>query len=242
MALPVIDLTDWVLTFGIPDPMLEHTNSKKTPKSYEYETGKDILIGTATIDSADRAPIQSNIQKRLKSDSSLSSWLSSRRPLSEAPLFADYQASDYDKFHSAARSLMNGDGLNDTNQIATELNLEIVNSGIIIPLGQTLFHGRCDAEPSNGRPYPAFVSTTIDPIVAYNSALRRADGEGTQTVYIFQTSCEISALLCHDDESFEFEILLPPGLILDVTSVTKSVHQDLTIIEADIIDQEFQQV
>jgi hypothetical protein len=236
VALPIFDSNNWTFEFGWIHPNDRDEDGRCYTEKVTYTNAKDILIDIEHGERSDNE-VQNKVQRQLNENDDLRVWERSQTKIQDAPNFEKYRGAKYDDYHQAARNLVNAVGTSEDHELAEGLISEINMSQTILPAGQVLFHGRADKELSNGNRYPAFVSTSLDPIVALNSAKRRASAGGTRTVYILKTSGELKALWGQAGDSFEFELLLPVGLMVEETGVTKSDGGDLKVVEANIVDQ-----
>src|SRR6185312_12924681 len=92
------------------------------------------------------------------------------------------------------------------------LDAEIAASKIVLQPGQVLLHGRCDTDLVTKQPYPTYVSTTLNAVVACNSAFRRAGVDhvnGRPLVFVLTLRVPLPALWGQVGRSVEWELLLP---------------------------------
>lgn len=231
-------------TFDLINNEFRFTNTSIIDKMEGVENPDTILIFSSTqelinhlVDDVrgDRARMQSKIHGIIDADQTVQTWKNKRTNLQDLTHFPRYRDTKYDCYHNAARAIRNGTPTSDQVDLAYGLEAEILSSKVTLPLGQVLFHGRCNQEPDNGSPYPAFLSTSLCPVVALNSALRRA-GEnyqnGRPTIYVLTMQSDLPALWGQMGDTFEYELLFPPNLQID--KVNEWQRGDFDIVTASI--------
>lgn len=221
-ALPVIDLQSWALD-------LRSAKLRCT-------TALDLL--RAIIPTTDLWPVvQGAIQGRLSADRDRLTWRRERPNIGKLQHYKRYRKTGaFDDYHAAARALVAGKPMTTLqSRQAAGLQGEITTNGILLPVGQSLFHGRADRELDSAKPYPAFVSTTLDPIVALNSAIRRSLPRpgSTPTVYVLTLRRSVPGLFAQTGKRGEWEVTLGYGANVRATAVY-SVSNFL-LIQADIV-------
>jgi hypothetical protein len=161
-------------------------------------------------------------------------WKRARTLRRDLAHFRRYRRREYDIYHAAARAVAAKTA--DQRQIAMVQGLEgeINASKVRLPVGQTVFHGRADRKLTGPGPYPAFVSTSLHPIVALNHAFKRAGVKKNRpVVYVLTARVEVPTIWGHAGNTCEWELVLPPRLFVEQTSATTSGEFD--IIEAAIV-------
>lgn len=221
-TLPVISLENWAI--DLHSAVLRCT------------TGLDLL--RSIVPRTDLWPaVQGAIQDRLAADRDRLAWRRLRPKIGKLQHYKRYRkTSAYDDYHAAARALVAGQPVTASqSQMAAGLQGEITASGILLPVRQTLFHGRADRELDSAKPYPAFVSTTLDPIVALNSALRRSLPKpgSTPIVYVLTLRRSIPGLFAQSGKLGEWEVTLGYGATVNATALHNAGN--FLLIEADIV-------
>jgi hypothetical protein len=233
--MSIIDQDNWNFTFTHDTPMEVALGTAMPDTMLSFPTATD-LVHYLAHNISDHGPIQRMIGDRIKADPVARVWHNRRTRLGTLKHFPHYRKDKYDRYHAAARARALGNATSPEIALVQGLETEIDRSRIIVPVGQILFHGRANREITMVSPYPTFVSTSLEPVVAFNSALRRAgvnNEHGQPVVYILTLRCELPALWGHTNSSFEFEVLLPPLLTCVQTREYKSGSFD--VVEADII-------
>lgn len=168
-----------------------------------------------------RSRFQDSIAERLGKDPNVKTIKASRTLLKDLKHFPAYRNDQYDKYHDAARSVAGGRATAKDRHLIDGLDAEVAASAILLDAGQILFHGRCDDLLVTAHPYPSYVSTTLDPIVALNSAWRRAGNSnvnGRPIVLVLKLRVPLRALWGHVGKSHEWELLLPRGIDWEETN------------------------
>ena len=230
LVLPALDLSSWTFNFGSTGP-----RSLGTTIVRDFATTLDLLIWIAS-NSDLKSAVQMQVQERMRSDPNWKQWKRQRTFFRDAPHFDSYRGSSYDEFHAAARSIVAGIGAPPTaSQIGMYRGLmaEIASSAVILPAGQSLFHGRADRDLEALPKYPAFLSTSVDPVVASNHANKRAfNTPRRQIVYHLSLRTSRPAFFGQAGNAHEYELLLPAGLTVTANAVHRAA--DFDIVEAYI--------
>ncbi|UWQ49925.1 hypothetical protein K3720_00515 [Leisingera caerulea] len=201
----------------------------------DFKTPWDLIRYFSDKDSDDNGRYQTYIDQELKRHSEVRNWHRKRTKFSKLPHFSKYKGAAYDVYHSAARKVYSGAASVEEKRLFDGLRDEIEDHGLLAPVGQTVFHGRADDNLSTQVPYASFVSTSLDPVVAVLSAVRRhcALPEKSQKyVYLLHLLQEIPVLWGHWRNVPEWELLLPPGLVFEV--LRKHSGPNFAIIEATV--------
>lgn len=229
-----INLDRWRFVFQHSSPFDRAQGTAKADEVFEFETAADLLCHLGN-EPDDAYRFQRNISCSLKSDNMVADWRKKRTLLKDLKHFPKYRGSSYEDYHNAARDVANCKASDKQRLLFDGLLSEIEASQVIVPIGQRLFHGRADNDLHTLQPYPSFVSTTLDPIVAMNSAFRRA-GVGRNSarpvVYILTLDKPLPALWGQIGSSSEWELLLLPEL-----NVEKQANFDTTrfdLLEANV--------
>lgn len=232
-------------TFDLIDREFRFTNTSVLDKMQGIEKPDTVLNFPSTkqlvnhlVDdlAGDRAPMQSRIHDVIDVDQTVQGWKSKRTHLKDLTHFPKYRDVKYDRYHDAARAVQNGTSTKDQIALAQGLESEILSSNLALPIGQILFHGRCNQELTSGNSYPAFLSTSLCPVVALNSGFRRAGEnfkQGRPTIYVLSVQCDLPTLWGQMGNTHEYELLFPPGL--QIEKLNEWQRGEFTIIDASIV-------
>ena len=212
-----VELSSWRFEYQRDTPIyraLRDYNPSLAPESelFEFPNADTLLRHLDGPGDSDRSRFQLSIGNRLKKDPNVVTIMAARTPLKNLKHFRAYRGSDYEKYHNAARHIACGTGSEQHRKLTDGFDVEIANSKIVLEPGQILFHGRNNDLLVTEHPYPSYVSTTLDPIVALNSAYRRAGNVGVNgrpIVFVLETHVSLRALWGHVGRSVEWELLLP---------------------------------
>ncbi|MCO5160078.1 MAG: hypothetical protein M9939_03010 [Mesorhizobium sp.] len=185
------------------------------PESFDFPNADALLRHLDGPGDDDRSRFKNSIDERLRRDPDVAIVMAARTPLKELKHFRAYRGNHYDKYHNAARRISCGNGSEKDQRLIDGLDAEISKSKILLAPGQILFHGRSNDLLVTEHPYPSYVSATLDPIVALNSAYRRAGTNGVNgrlIVFVLETRVPLRALWGHVGQSAEWELLLPRGI------------------------------
>jgi hypothetical protein len=224
----LVDMNNWEFVFKSYSPI-----NVAPPRELSFATAHDLVFYLASEDQDNYGAIQMKIDKRLEADSAVTSLIRSRSLLKDLKHFPHYRRKNYGKYQAAARLLAVGTASPEQKMLVEGLASEIEKSKTVAVNGQILFHGRADREITNGKPYPGFISTSLNPIVARNSAFRRAHKGGVPTFYLIKLQCDLPALWGQTGKSCEYEMLLPLGLRCELSLAYKGSNFD--VVEANII-------
>jgi hypothetical protein len=177
------------------------------------------------------------MDKQLKTNSQVLTWNKARTKFSDLPHFSKYRKKQYDRYHAAARAIAAGQVTEEQRNLVAGLRTEIEQSRITLQPGQKLFHGRSDEDLTRFKYYPSFVSTSLNFVVAENSAYRRSGvkaANGPAIVYALSLMMEVRAIWGHTFDCPEWELLLPPNLMFEETS--RSQGRKFLFIEANVVN------
>lgn len=212
-----VDVSSWNFEYQRNTPVdralrdLEPLQAPK-PETFSFPNVDALLCHLDGPGDADRARFQRSIDDRLMADPGVATIKAARTPLKALKHFRAYRGSQYDKYHDAARRIARGGGTEKDRKCTDEFDTEIASSKILLDPGQVLFHGRSNDLLVNENPYPSYVSTTLNPIVALNSAYRRAGNgniNGRPIIFVLEMCVPLHALWGHVGQSAEWELLLP---------------------------------
>ncbi|WP_316214412.1 hypothetical protein [Bradyrhizobium sp. SZCCHNR2035] len=185
------------------------------PESYDFPTIDALLQHLDEPGNDDRSRFQQSIGERLGRDPNVAAIKAARTQLKDLKHFRAYRGSQYDRYHAAARRIADEVASKADQKLIDGFDVEIASSRISLSSGQILFHGRCNDLLVTEHPYPSYVSATLDPIVALNSAFRRAGincVNGRPIVLVLKLCVPLRALWGHVGKSHEWELLLPRGV------------------------------
>ena len=234
--MTIVDQLNWEFVFSNMTPITNKSGTFKPPRELKFSTSAELMCYLADDRQDDYIKIQQKINGRINADPVAIAWKNERTYLKDLKHFPQYRKRNYELYHQAARARQHDVATPKQQKLADGLEAEINASRVIVPIGQTLFHGRSDCDLTNLLPYPSFISTSLNPVVARNSALRRSgvnQVNGKPIVYILTLGCSLPALWGQTGNSCEYELLLPPLL----TSVIKNqyVGQNFNVVEAEIL-------
>lgn len=228
-TLPIVRLDAWTFIWHVQHP-------RQGPEYVqEYPTALKLLLAISDP-SAELARIQGRIQERLRKDVNRLAWHSQRTFLKNAPHFQKYRRQHSVHYHEAARLAASGTKLTqEQSALLQGLNAEINASKILLPVGQKLFHGTLNQSLTSQKKCPTFISTSLDPIVAFNHSKKRAfQKQNCQAcVYLLTVQRAIPAFYGQAGCTAEFELLLPTGL--EITETNRYQIEKCDVIEADVV-------
>ncbi|MEO9863722.1 MAG: hypothetical protein ABJZ83_05230 [Yoonia sp.] len=213
-------------------------------ESYEFSTEWDLLLELSGPLLDDRGTFQNYISRALDDCPICASWTKRRTPITEASHFTKYQETDYDLYHRSARSVLQN--LKTTSALDGEryagLCEEIAGSGVRVSKGQLLFHGRAIGKEGREFHETKFLSTSLDPVVAINSSLRRAfdperleeDKNRSKEVLMIELEKDRLAIWGQYEGSFEREVLLCPPYTFE--EVAKERIGEITLMHVLLKD------
>jgi hypothetical protein len=222
----LVDMNNWEFVFKSYSPV-----KTEPDRRLSFPTAFDLAKHLADDDQDAFTVIHSKIEKRLDLDPVVRNWSKDRSLLKNLEHFPRYRRKHYDTYHAAARALAAGTAAPTQESLVRGLQSEIDASRTIARAGQVLFHGRADQELTNGRCYPSFISTSLNLVVARNSAFRRASKGGSPTLYIITLQSDMPTLWGQAGKSCEYEVLLPRGLKCERSRVYKG--SNFEVVEAN---------
>lgn len=203
------------------------------PESFDFPNADALLRHLDGPGAADCSRFQHSIGERLKRDPDVLTIMAARTPLKDLKHFRAYRGHHYDRYHNAARRIACDTGSEKDQQLTDGFDAEVSNSRILLESGLILFHGRSNDLLVTEHPYPSYVSATLDPIVAVNSAYRRAGiggVNGRPIVLVLETRVPLRALWGHVGRSAEWELLLPRGIYW--TEITRWSGNTFDVVHA----------
>jgi hypothetical protein len=231
-TLPLVDLSPW--RFAYQASLAQTLRGQTIPDTvFDFPSVSELLKFLTTDKEDNHGRFQSLISDKLTALAEAKAWKRLRKPLSKTRHFARYRKSHYERYHTAGRNVSAGTATEKEQILANALQAEVAGSTIITPVGQVLFHGRANRFGVN--PYPAFLSTSFDPIVARNSAFRRAAQGGRPVVYVLTVTAAIPGLWGQVGRSCEYEIMvgrLRTITVTQVISLSRSAQFD--VVEANL--------
>lgn len=228
-----INLDNWQFELG------GSSSFKGTPLYREPEkfraTHLELLLRLAADDKDDTA-FQRQIQSRLSSEPVAQSWRRRRTFLRSLPHFSQYRkTTKYDHYHEAARAVAAGNATDSQVEMVAGLNQEIASSKVLVPAGQVLFHGRGDETLHNSLNYPAFISTSLDPVVsAIHARKRKRQGgaAGRAFVYALTLKDDLPAIWGNSGKTVEWELLFGTNLCCSLGTIHSGEQFD--VVEATL--------
>jgi hypothetical protein len=234
--MSIVNQDNWSFLLRNSSPPMHVLGTAKPRRTLSFSTAADLVRYLADEDQDDYVTIQAEIEERIKGDTVFKAWRKIRTRLKDLKHFPKYRKNRYDHYHAAARACAVGNSTQEQKALAQGLEAEIDASRIVVPAGQIVFHGRANREITTVAPYPTFISTSLNPVVARNSAFRRAGSKnqnGQPVVYVLTLRCPLPALWGQTGRSFEYELLLPSQL----TSVPTNEYQgcNFDVVEAAVV-------
>jgi hypothetical protein len=231
----LLDQDNWQFERSTSSPLQVALGVNNPPQVLSFATCAELVRYLADDEEQDYGWLQSRIQARIAADPVSRNWRKARTLLKHLSHFPRYRNNKYDFYHRAARNCTNKNASRIEMEMVEGLDAEIDASRNVLDVEQVLFHGRANCEITSLSPYPTYVSTSLDPVVACNSALRRAGigrVNGQPTVYILTLGCRLPALWGHVGRSHEYELLLPRLLTSELANKYKG--KNLIVMEARI--------
>ncbi|PSH56321.1 hypothetical protein [Phyllobacterium sophorae] len=186
----------------------------------EFSHAGDLVRHLGSDQNDDFLRLHSKIDKRLDADPVAQEWAKRRTLLKHLSHFPRYRSNEYDRYHAAARAVFSGTADSMQGGMVSGLDDEIEKSSITVPAGQVLFHGRANDDLTSLQPYTTYISTSLHPIIARNSAFRRAgvgNKDGQPRVFLLTLTIPLPALWGQIGKSCEYELLLPRNLVIQET-------------------------
>lgn len=216
----LIDVSSWHFEYRHDTPLDRALRAHDPslvpgPELFDFPDTNALLRHLDGVGDSDRSRFQGSIEKRLIKDSNVKSTKAARTLLKDLKHFPAYRGSQYDKYHDAARRISRGAATIKDKRLVNGLDAEVAASRISLDPGQILFHGRCNELLVTEHPYSSYVSATLNPIVALNSAYRRAGigcVNGRPIVLVLKLCVALRALWGHVGKSHEWELFLPRGI------------------------------
>lgn len=231
--MTIVSMSNWDFEFRHDSQLEVALGTARPPEIFAFGSATDLANHLATSLVDDYGRLQSAINRRLTSDTDVMALRKNRALLRDLPHFRKYRGRKFDHYHAAARADASGHATVDQKRRVVGLDAEIAASTIVLQPGQVLFHGRCDTDLVTKQPYPTYVSTTLNAVVACNSAFRRAGVGQTNEralVFVLTLRAPLPSLWGQAGRSAEWELLLPRNVNWRETGRTKGDHFD--IVEA----------
>jgi len=226
--MDIVDQNNWHFTLGALSP------NGDTRRTFSFTSAADLACFLSNDAKDAYIAFQSKIDARLKADPVASIWRKGKKPLSELPNFAKYRGNEYDHYHEAARACFNNTQTLEQKKLVVGLEQEINRAGLMIPKGQTVYHGRANLDIITQAPYSTFISTSLSVTVARYHAFKRSLKNGAKPlVFILTLQVPLPAIWGQTGVSNEHELLLPTLL----TCVQRRIHEGafFDVVEADIV-------
>jgi hypothetical protein len=232
--MSIIDMNNWSLHFGGNSSSQRGLSAGANTPAIVFDTPLSLMRYLMNDDS-NRNVVQNMVRQRLDSDPVADAWHEKRQLLRSIPYFRRWRLSKFESFHEAARAVAQNRNTVAQAKLVAGLNAEISKSQVVLPVGQVVFHGRCSSMAALNWNYSSFVSTSLDPIVAVNSALRRTQSGGVNrrpVVYILRVVAPVQVIWGNGGKLHEWELLMPTGLNFAVRSHYSGTFFD--VMEADV--------
>ena len=207
-----VNMTNWDFEFRHDTPLDRALGRARPPEVFAFASAIDLAnyLSSTMID--DYGRLQGAISRRLDADEDVLAIRKVRGLLGNLYHFRRYRGLKFERYHSAARADAINCATNLQKRQVAGLDREIASSRVVLQPGQVLFHGRCDTDLVTQQPYPTYVSTTLNPVVACNNAFRRAginNINGRPLVFVLTLCVQLPALWGQVGRSVEWELLLP---------------------------------
>ena len=231
-----VDMTNWSFSFGGSIAAFNGTPQNSSLTALNFTTVLDLLLHMAGNGAQlSNIQIQNHINLRLKADPVAQAWRRQRTYLKNLSHFPKYKGRHYEAYHTAARAVALKGSTAKQQAMVMGLNQEISASKVIAPAGQLVLHGRAELSLHSGVTYPSFISTTLDPVVAVNSAIRRAglnQVNGRPVVYILTLRSPLNVIWGNGKPPHEWELLMGTNLVCSHGKTHSGMQFD--IVEATI--------
>lgn len=212
--MDIINQNGWHFRFSHTSPPRRALGIEPPDTVFDFPLIGDLTRYLADDTKDDFILLQRAIADRLVADPVFKAWHEKRTRLKDLPHFSKYRSKDYDRYHCAARAVCMDTANDDQKERVAGLDSEINHSQLVIPAGQILFHGRADANILTQQPYPSYISTSLNPVVARNRAFVRSAGttNSVPLLCVLTLASPLRALWGQRGQSQEFEVLLPRNL------------------------------
>jgi hypothetical protein len=183
--------------------------------------------------------IQGDVHSQLERDPNFKQWRSLRTLRRKTPHFRRYRVGEFDKYHQASSALAEKRATSGQEALARGLGQEILGSRLTVPPGQMLFHGRADGVIHPGFILTTFLSTSFCPVIALNSARRRAGypQRSRSCVYILSSEERVPIHWGQSGNTAEYEILFCAGMSFRRVVRHSSLAWPFDVIEASLGDR-----
>ncbi|MEQ1819548.1 MAG: hypothetical protein ABL871_13145 [Terricaulis sp.] len=231
-----ISQANWQFSFNNTSGLDKMKGVQRPPTQLAFPACIDLVKHLADDSVDDYIRIHQAVEDRLENDTDARAWKAVRTRLGTVPHFRKYRNVDCDLYHNAARARAAGRATPQQLALVSALEAEIAPSKTIVPAGQIVTHGRANRDLTTMAPYPAFLSTTLNPVVARNSAFRRAgmnQVNGQPVVYVLSITRPLPALWGQTGNSCEYELLFAPGL--SWREVSSNTGSKFELIEAELV-------
>lgn len=202
---------------------------------FSFSSAADLANHLSGLSLNDCVKFQNAITKRLEADPDVETLRENRALISDLHHFRTYRGRKADRYHAAARADAAGIANTPQKRQVAGLDSEIANSRILLQPGQVVLHGRCDDDLVTQNPYTSFVSTSLNAVVARNSAFRRSGPNkinGRPLVFVLTLRVPLRALWGQVGNSVEWELLLPRNVTWHETGRTTGTFFDVVEAEA----------
>jgi hypothetical protein len=227
----------WNFSFSTTTLIEEMQGIVRPDMLLEFNTNAEFLKYLASTPE-EKHPRGFHVQvDQMLSEDPLVKLLNKKRNISSLKYFRQYRGFEHAKFHLAALALGSEYVTEKQKNLVQGLDREINSSKIVLPKGFVVFHGCQDGVLCDQLVCPTYISTTLHPVVAKNSAIRRARQlapNGKPSVFMLVLKNELPALWGHTPRNkIEFELLLPRNLKVCKTSNYEGINFELVSAEID---------
>ncbi|KAB2797335.1 hypothetical protein F9L06_13470 [Brucella anthropi] len=216
--MKTVSQENWYFRISNSSQMERLLGTDKPDTILEFPSGGDLVRHLGDDHNDEHMRLHLPIDERLDADPVAKEWARQRTPLKDLKHFPRYRRNEFDRYHVSARAVSTGTADVSQTTMVSGLDGEIENSRILVPAGQVLFHGRANDDLIALQPYPTYISSSLHPIIARNSAFRRAgDGNknGQPRVFVLTLKVPLPALWGQAGKSCEYELLLPRNLFVE---------------------------
>ena len=233
--MTLVDVDSWRFEFRHDSQVDVALGTARAPEIFQFASASALAKFLSNDATDDFIRIHGAIDDQLKAKEEVKALKRDRTLLRSLHHFPKYRRRKYDDYHRAARAISTNSASPEQHTMATGLDAEISGSPIVLEPGQVLFHGRCDDQLVTQQPYPSFISTTLNPVVARNSAFRRTganNANGRPVVFVLTLGISLNALWGHVGRSAEWELLLPRNIKWRQTGRSTGIKFDVVQAEA----------
>ncbi len=220
----IIDVNSFHFQFK-PSQIELITNPNAKDEEFKFRTAVELCQHIVSNWDNENTRFQREIDAFLTNDPTYQVWNKTKTLLKDAPAYKVYRG-DSKRLHEATNTLINGNQLSPSDyELIESLQKEIYSSKVCLKKGQTVFHGMGISKTSKWKSnltIPEFLSTTLNPIVAFSHATRKSGNFGEvgfdlqPTILIIKMKIDSSTILGMGKYKHEQELLLNCGAQISV--------------------------